>query len=100
MAGGRIDATPGSRPCEPYHARKQRSIEIWRSRAYRARAKALPAMAEASSRSARACASETKAASNCEAARKTPPSSMAWKKRPYRAVSDRLAEAESVTGDV
>jgi hypothetical protein len=50
--------------------------------AQRAFAKARRAAPAASSRSEAPWASDTKTASNCEAARKTPPSSIAWKKRP------------------
>ncbi len=81
-AGMRNNEAPSSRPCEPYHAKKQRSIAIWRSEAQRTCSKARRATRSASARSEAPWASPTKPASNCEAARNTPPSSMAWKKRP------------------
>src|SRR3954469_22296931 len=64
-----------------------RRLTFFRKRTYRIASNASAAAAIVCATSASSCASETKAASNCDGARYTPRSSMAWKNRPKRAVS-------------
>ena len=67
-----------AKPCERYHAEKPSVNSLAASGGrYRAVAIASPHARPASSMSASEWASETKAASNCEGARKTPRASMA-----------------------
>src|SRR5262245_37868845 len=62
------------------------------------RVKALRAASIVRSMISSVCAIETKAASNCDGARYTPSSSMAWKKRAKASRLLRLAVAQSRTG--
>src|SRR5262247_4445018 len=62
------------------------------------RVKALRAASIVRSMISSVCEVETKAASNCDGARYTPSSSMAWKNRAKASRLLRLAEAQSRTG--
>jgi len=103
MKTGGLPRVSGLQPCEPYHVEKPGvnkltlgEVQPKASRAdtttkfttdrslrprfpYFAFSIARRQAAAAAARSASPCASETKAASNWDAARKTPPSSIAWK---------------------
>ncbi len=93
--GERAGVYPGSSLVNPSTRKIGVSIAAWLARrvpgpggapgpagwSYRTRARARRQARAASSRSRSVWASETKAASNWEAARNTPCSSMAWKKR-------------------
>src|SRR5262245_39051350 len=92
-----IMATPFHRTSRTYRTHIQYVQYVQYVLCVHTRANALRAASTVRSMISSVCAVETKAASNCDGARYTPSSSMAWKNRAKASRSLRLAVAQSRT---